>query len=101
MSKITGNEPAFPADAQNQTTGDIFYYSGITLRQYYAGLINVSDNDYTTNQALKLMAVENSPDDPIEALKFWNSVEAKIKVMKADALINELNKTASADNTGY
>lgn len=73
MNKITGNEPAFPADAQNPETNDIFYYGGLTIRQYYAGLL--------------MAAIVQNPNH----IGGYLSAAAEA-VKHSDALIAELNK---------
>lgn len=82
MSKITGDEPAFP-NALYAGPDDHAYVDGMTLRQYYTGL------------AMQGLVSQQAPVDRIinEANQFLTKQIADASVIIADALINSLNKS--------
>jgi hypothetical protein len=66
---------------------------GLTKREYFAALAKV-DIDGWTAEGLSDVTGVPQPEIPsnLEWQKFWQQAEAKLKVMKADALIEQLNK---------
>lgn len=77
-NKITGNEPAMPQS------------SFLILRAELAAMADGSTTE--TVEYLEKVFNTKMPTEPIEEFKWWIDIEAKIKVLKADALITELNK---------
>lgn len=77
------NDCAYPADNQTQTEG------GLTKREYFAAM--AKHEEISLNYAKELMNSE-PPKDIISNIKWWLDAEAAYYVMKADALINALNK---------
>lgn len=68
--------------------------TGLTKREHFAALMQITneEDDFAVASVKVLMRVEDIPKDTIEAINFWDSYYAKRRLMKADALINELNK---------
>ena len=82
------NESAFP-EVQEQPQFNHHSY-GLTKREYFASNLTVDIDDYGYELAKQLMDSE-VPKDRVENLKWWMEAEAKIKVLKVDALIKALN----------
>ena len=64
---------------------------GLTKREYFASVSVVNIDDYSIEFAKQLMGSE-IPTDRLENCKWWRTAEAKMQVMKADALIEALNE---------
>lgn len=64
--------------------------AGLTKREYFASNITVNIDDYGYEVAKQFMDSE-VPKDRLENLKWWMEAEARMKVLKADALIKALN----------
>jgi hypothetical protein len=83
-----------PTMSNNETHPDDFIHGKLTKREYFASIMPVDDYTYDTVRPLMDSDIPRSPD--LERMKWWMLVEAKIKVMKADALIKALtNEHAS------
>ena len=63
---------------------------GLTKREYFASNITVDIDDYGYEVAKQLMDSE-APKDRLKNIKWWMEAEARMKVLKADALIKALN----------
>jgi len=92
---ITGNEPAFPRD-------EVYHgHNGISIRQHFALHLSGDFSEWSADTVLKALGL---PDNHLagksseESFKEWIRLEAKYKVMKADALIAELNKETELQN---
>jgi len=101
--KITGNESAYPILATKNHFDNQFPMppqQGLTIRQVFAMSAKFDEdefsfkNDKSIEYFIGRVVDWNDMTDKINALI---EVEAKIKVMKADALIAELNKGAEAE----
>lgn len=79
------------------------WFQGLTKREHFAAIVDVSDYagidaKIDTELAEKLTGrtapsiSEYGDSYDVERLKFWMELEAVIRVMKADALIEALNK---------
>jgi hypothetical protein len=77
-----------PIMSNNETHPDDFIHGKLTKREYFASIMPVDDYTYDTVRPLMDSDIPRSPD--FERMKWWMLVEAKIKVMKADALIKAL-----------
>jgi hypothetical protein len=93
------NQPAFPdtrrAAAQsytNQAPEDL--PTGLTKLEYIATHISVAENaDSFGNDVLAALVGRVMPtDQTIEFIQWWAEAEAKVRVMKAKALLTELSK---------
>jgi hypothetical protein len=90
--------PAFPDTMRgapqtfsNQCPEDL--PSGLTKREYLAALIDVSkDIDGHSISVIQAVVGRDIPTSPFENLMFWAEAEAKLRVIKADALLTELSK---------
>jgi hypothetical protein len=73
------NSPAFPV---------------LSKRELIAARIDVSKDfeNYSAAFFTELMG-KQPPSGHLENYAYWNKAEAKLRVMKADALLNELSKT--------
>lgn len=58
--------------------------NNLSERAFIASQIEAFDVDY---ELAKILMESEPPNDRLENLKWWFSAEAKIKVMKADALL--------------
>jgi len=85
------NNSAFPADAHTQSEG------GLTKREYFAAMAKYDENEFNVNSLKKIVGTE-PPNDTIDNFKWWIEAEAMVKVMKADALIEALNKTPNHES---
>jgi len=85
--QIKREETAFPYAEIDGYGGVIIQHLGMTLRDYFATHSSKEEVNYSTNQLLKLMGVETIPTGIIENMKFWMEVDAKIKYMRADAML--------------
>lgn len=84
----TGNESTFPYFSQDEGRDII----GLTKREHFALQMALGEETYKPELVKTLMGGEDFPSDPIENIKYWDRFEAMRKLMKADALIAELNK---------
>lgn len=78
MTPITGDELAFPIT--QQFDGEFHTHSGLTIRQYYAGL---------AMQGLLANPIVNNPNEKHKMITTENL--SKSALSYADAIINELN----------
>jgi hypothetical protein len=92
------NQPAFPdtrrAAAQsftNQAPEDMPI--GLTKREWMVAHIDVTNEMENSSLAFiaELMG-KQPPSGTMENHAYWNEAEAKLRVMKADALLTELSK---------
>ena len=92
---ITGNEPAFPFEKENQETLGSYDLAGVTIRQYYAGLA----------MAAYIQATESHRESFISKIKRFFGISgvkmsfefnskriAECSVEMANDLITALNK---------
>jgi hypothetical protein len=87
MSKLA-NEPAFPADHQ---TGTGPGHPGLTKREYFAA--HAPEVSQLKRGAAEALIGEIFPEEDLEASIRWSSkVDARLRVIYADALIAELEK---------
>lgn len=72
-------------------------HNGLTKREYFAIMSNTTNVEFTNNEAvsdflnIKLRTVNEMANSINGKLELGFAVEAKLKVMKADALIHALN----------
>ncbi len=64
---------------------------GLTKREYFAAHIEVTEYDLSYDTAKGLMNDSDAPSEKLANMKWWFTAKAKLKVMKADALIEALN----------
>jgi len=85
--------PAMPIELSGFGQYEPEAYIGLTKRETLAINANVDNSKFTTREALVEFAGRDYDDqDVIDSLKFTFEVEAKLKVMAADALLAELEK---------
>jgi len=66
---------------------------GLNKREWMASNIRLDMEGWRQETAEKMLG-KNMPTEPlIDNIKFWAEFDAFLKVLHADALINELNKT--------
>ena len=92
------NQPAFPDTMRAQSQSYLnqnpeSWPTGLTKREYIATHIDVSKDmeDYTKAFFEELLG-RPFPGNTIENYLFWAEAEAKLRAMKADALLAELSK---------
>jgi len=95
--KITGNEPAYPALDSNSHDGIVcleLRYEGLTIRQQFAMAAN-PDIDGFKEAAIESIMGRPLPSisEYIETFVYFAEFKAKLKVIEANALIAELNRT--------
>jgi hypothetical protein len=88
--------PAFPVVEQTKN-GDKMLLdctaSGVTKREWMAALINVANEmENSSISFIKELMGKEPPTGTMENHAYWNEAEAKLRVMKADALLTELSK---------
>lgn len=94
--------PAFPVEMTSDENGMFTgaqtgnargFAIGLSKREYLAALIDVSkDIDGHSVDFIKALVGRDIPKTHLENLKFWAEAEAKLRVIKADALLLELSK---------
>lgn len=88
---IDKNSPAFPA-IDGSTA---FYEKGLTKREFIASQLDVKSDiaDYSLEYLESLIGRErpSAPTTAEELLKWDAEVEAKIKIIKTDALLTQLS----------
>lgn len=92
MEKITGNEPAMPTEVWGNQDQRMH---GLTIRQHFAAMANAEDIENWAQKIREALAGYEMPNhntDPLKYIQFLCDAEATFKTMKADALINSLNK---------
>ena len=98
--KITGNEPAnpivnsdgFQSYAENLNSGKPECI-GLTVRQQFAMAAN-PDLDFSLSSVEIILGKKMPPQATImDSIAFWAEFKAHMKVIEADALIAELNRT--------
>ena len=105
MNKITGDESAQPVikTTRDSSTlngipyvyGDTYSVGGISIRMHFAAMATPDVERYSIKFMEDIMG-EKYPDNNTEALKiveFHAAFKARLKIIEADALIAELNKT--------
>lgn len=67
---------------------------GLSKRELIAATIGYEDNNYTPDYATAISGIPSPNDlrDYVAWFKYWNAIEAFIRVSKADALLAELSK---------
>jgi len=100
----TATNPAYPTELPNPNGIEVIKSPGLTIREIFAMKSNAereihSPESWTMQIASDITGIpepetaEASPDEVRkQQFQFWFDVEAAIKVMKADALINALNR---------
>lgn len=95
------NLPAFPISSSSNETGTYslldarsgFDYIGLTKREWMAAHVDVSNEMVNSSIAfIEALMGKQPPSSHLENFAYWNEAEAKLRVMKADALIAELSK---------
>ena len=90
-----GKDSAFAKSAFYHPDGGIdIPQEGLTKREYFAAIVSVDGVEFPNMEQAAKFAEIDLPDvyDFEAMLKVSIAVEAKLRVMKADALINALNK---------
>lgn len=87
------NPSAFPVTATEQSYHNqrpLMPESGMTLRDYFAAKEDVSElvNSLTLDRIYEIMNVSELPKG-FENMIFWFELEAKVKFMKADAMLKQ------------
>lgn len=85
---MTGNEMAFPL---YDSTSD-WAAQGLLKREYFAANIPVLPIEISPEVTQKLLGRKVDLDDAEDMLKASLELEVKIRIMKADILVTELNK---------
>ncbi|MCG6112902.1 MAG: hypothetical protein MEQ74_12060 [Paracoccus sp.] len=83
--RIDNGGPAFPACNEANYNDTM----GMTLRDWFAGQASVGVDEPHPDVAKALMRSEipNWADDPIAATFWWAEAEAKLRYIRADAMI--------------
>jgi len=87
------NESAFP-EVQPLPQFDYHTY-GLTKREYFAAMATDCDIEAWTKEIREALAGYEQPSfskDPLKYIQFVCDAESKLRRMKADALIAELNR---------
>lgn len=84
MSEQDNGGPAFPT-----TAGQVVYSHGMTLRDWFAGQARINEDELSLPLAEKLMkgSAPNWQADPIAATIWWAQAEAKLRYIRADAML--------------
>jgi len=89
------NQPAYPVSEEvtERIDQDIKIYTGLTKREWLAATLDISKDltDLPFGMVQKLIG-RPMPTDQIEAINYWAEIDAKLRVIKADALLKELSK---------
>lgn len=88
--KTNGNDYIIPITETSIPNGE--QVNRLTKREYFSTLDNIYEEEVGP-EFCKAVTGLAMPDDIIERYKWFASGEAALRVIKADALINELNKT--------
>jgi hypothetical protein len=94
--KTNPNDAAF-ATSDNGTEYHTTWQGqvGLTKREYFAASVSFESNDFQFKDFESLKSFVGRSSDNVSAeemIRIGAEAEAKIRVMKADALIEELNK---------
>lgn len=101
MEKTKGVDNAFPVKRSELSPfGGMVdvTYEGLTKREYFAAMANTTEvwgeSGWSAEFATEVTGVELPKDNKDQKAwhLFWITVEAVLKVQKADALITALNK---------
>lgn len=89
-----GNDPATGFSTQGSETFGftLEHFYGLTKREYFASQCSDNEDEISIETCVEIMGCEPPKGNRIENLKWWFSLRAKLRLMQADALINELNK---------
>ena len=63
---------------------------GLTKREYFAAHIEITEDEFSY-ELVKVIMNSEPPSERLANMKWWFTAKAKLKVMKADALIEALN----------
>lgn len=89
------NQPAFPISEESTDRIDqgIKIYTGLTKRELIASQLDVSEE--IVNRSISYfesLLGRSQPSNEEGSVLFWAEAEAKLRVIKADALLSELSK---------
>lgn len=90
-----GNESAYPSDVEY---GDHNIrertHTGMTIREKIAAMLPEMQIDFGSNTNAESFIGREMPssNNPVEYLTYMAQIEAKLRVIRADALIEELSK---------
>ncbi len=90
-----GNEPAYSVTLrEGESFSGIAVHDGMTIREKIAATLNFNEADFGDQFVDRFMDTERPKwmENPKEYAKYMADFEAKIRVMRADALIEELSK---------
>jgi len=90
---INPNDPAFPF-LEPEIICSV--NAGMTIRTQIAAMVVLKDMDTDSYSMLfieDLMGRKLPVNNAIENVKFWAEYRSKLRVIEADALITELNRT--------
>ena len=85
----TEDQPAFP----HQNTDE--HYNGLTKREMMAATVSIGSIEKWSQELTEALAGYSEPSyskEPLKYMQFLCDAEAKLRTMKADALIAELNR---------
>jgi hypothetical protein len=86
MADNNKNMPAFPV---TENIG----INGVTKREWMAAHVNVANElENLSIGFIKELMGKEPPAGTMENHAYWNEAEAKLRVMKADAILTELSK---------
>lgn len=97
------NQPAFPVEVSYRSDGSIYgiqtgnesgFEAGLTKREIISATISMGNEmeSYSPKTLVELVG-RPIPSEPLANVQFWAEAEAKIRVIKADALLAELERT--------
>ena len=92
MENKNSNEPAFSKAAFYHPDGGIDPPQiGLTKREYFSGLANVNEQDYSVSTMEEILD-EKIPESPmLERIKFFARFKAKLKLIEADEILKQLD----------
>ena len=87
MSTIHNGGPAFPAEKYGP---DQSGFDGMTLRDYFAIHSDIGDVDELSSSAGACLMGSKCPEyvvSPIGAIRWWADYEARLRYIRADAML--------------
>jgi hypothetical protein len=91
MDEKPDGGPAFPNPAlANEACSFSSDVTGMTLRDWFAGHQHITDEELSEAKATQIMGDECprwSPDTAGDCIKWWVMAEARLRYIKADAMI--------------
>lgn len=98
-TEINDGGPAFPSPDWNGSWAGPEANHGISTRDWFAGQASIGPDEPHADLAAGLMGsdVPNWQADPVAASKWWAEAEAKLRFIKADAMLAARSTTCTPD----